>query len=91
MNAKQYLICLRCNREDCVIKPDAIFEQVFKGETLKVESPGMICQHCGYDVQLTPRTRDGGVKTGFDFSFTNQVVQGNLRKELFFFHVARVS
>lgn len=48
MNAKQYLICLRCNREDFVIKPDAIFEQVFKGETLKVESPGMICQHCGY-------------------------------------------
>lgn len=45
----------------------------------------------GYDVQLTPRTRDGGVKTGFDFSFTNQVVQGNLRKELFFFHAARVS
>jgi len=48
MNAKPYLICLRCNSEEFTPKPDAVFEQIFKGKTLKVPSPGMACQYCGY-------------------------------------------
>lgn len=41
------MICLRCDCEEFDIKKDAIFKQEFKGKTLWVTTPGIICRSCG--------------------------------------------
>ena len=42
------MICLKCDREDFTLKPDAVIEQVFRAETFKVTAPAMVCNHCGW-------------------------------------------
>jgi putative zinc finger/helix-turn-helix YgiT family protein len=42
------MICLRCDNETFVAKPDAVIEQQFKGETLHVQTPGLACSKCGW-------------------------------------------
>jgi len=42
------MICLKCENEDFVLKPDAEVEQEFRGETFNVVSPVMVCKHCGW-------------------------------------------
>ncbi|MGA2556578.1 MAG: type II TA system antitoxin MqsA family protein [Verrucomicrobiota bacterium] len=42
------MICLKCESEDFVLKPDAVVEQEFRGETFKVTSPVMECKQCGW-------------------------------------------
>jgi putative zinc finger/helix-turn-helix YgiT family protein len=40
--------CLRCNNERFIEKPDAVIEQEFRGELLKVHAPAMACSKCGW-------------------------------------------
>jgi putative zinc finger/helix-turn-helix YgiT family protein len=40
--------CLRCDCEQFDIKSDAVIEQEFKGELLKVTTPAMVCSKCGW-------------------------------------------
>jgi putative zinc finger/helix-turn-helix YgiT family protein len=40
--------CLRCDNERFVEKPDAVLEQEFRGELLKVRTPAMACTKCGW-------------------------------------------
>jgi putative zinc finger/helix-turn-helix YgiT family protein/prevent-host-death family protein len=47
MNTKEYMFCTRCGSEEFTPKPDAVLEQEFKGEALKVASPAMACTKCG--------------------------------------------
>jgi len=42
------MLCIKCSCEEFVVKEDAIFEQIFKGKTLMVKSPGMVCKECGW-------------------------------------------
>lgn len=42
------MICLRCDNEEFKEKPEAVVEQEFRGETLKVQSPMMACTRCGW-------------------------------------------
>jgi putative zinc finger/helix-turn-helix YgiT family protein len=41
------MICLRCDNETFVAKPDAVIEQQFKGETLQVQTHASACSKCG--------------------------------------------
>jgi hypothetical protein len=41
------MICLQCENEDFVLKPDAVVAQEFRGERFNVVSPVMACKHCG--------------------------------------------
>ena len=42
------MICLKCENEDFVLRPDAVVEQEFRGNTVIVMSPVMECKHCGW-------------------------------------------
>jgi putative zinc finger/helix-turn-helix YgiT family protein len=42
------MICLKCDHEEFVLKPDAVLEQEFRGETFNVVSPVLECAHCGW-------------------------------------------
>jgi len=42
------MICLKCENEEFVLKPDAVVEQEFRGETFNVVSPVMECTQCGW-------------------------------------------
>ncbi len=42
------MICLQCESEEFVVKPDVELEQEFRGETLKVHSPAMACSKCSW-------------------------------------------
>ncbi len=42
------MICLRCEREEFKLKPQAVIEQQYKGEMLKVATPAMECAACGW-------------------------------------------
>jgi putative zinc finger/helix-turn-helix YgiT family protein len=42
------MICLRCDNQEFVDKPDAVIEQQFRGETLHVQTPALACTQCGW-------------------------------------------
>lgn len=42
------MLCLRCHNETFSIKLDAMIEQEFKGQTVRVNSPVMACDKCGW-------------------------------------------
>jgi putative zinc finger/helix-turn-helix YgiT family protein len=42
------MICLRCDNEKFVARPDAVVEQEFKGELLHVTAPAAVCTKCGW-------------------------------------------
>ena len=42
------MICVRCENEDFVLKPDTTLQQEFRGEALKVVAPAMACAKCGW-------------------------------------------
>jgi putative zinc finger/helix-turn-helix YgiT family protein len=42
------LICLRCDNDEFVSKPDSIVEQEFRGETFKIKTPMSACSRCGW-------------------------------------------
>jgi putative zinc finger/helix-turn-helix YgiT family protein len=42
------MICLKCDNEAFELQPDAVIEQEFRGESLKVKSPAMACTKCGW-------------------------------------------
>lgn len=46
---EQEMMCLRCdNDNEDFIRKDVRFEQEFKGETLFVIAPGVVCSKCGW-------------------------------------------
>src|SRR5438876_4143970 len=51
------MICLRCNNETFTEAPNAVIEQEFKGETLKVQTPALACAKCGW-ITLDPAHAD---------------------------------
>ena len=42
------MICLKCDNEEFLLKSDAVVVQEFKGETLAVTTPVMVCKSCGW-------------------------------------------
>lgn len=42
------MICIRCDCETFIVKPDAIIEQDFGGSILSVECPASECEMCGW-------------------------------------------
>ncbi len=40
--------CIRCDNERFVEEPDAVIEQEFRGDLLKVRAPAMACAKCGW-------------------------------------------
>jgi putative zinc finger/helix-turn-helix YgiT family protein len=42
------MICLRCDNEEFEVKQDAVTEQEFRGELLKVRTTAMVCTKCGW-------------------------------------------
>ncbi|SRR6266542_3963917 len=51
------MICVQCENEEFVLKPEAELEQVFRDETLKVIAPVMVCKKCGW-ITLGPGQLD---------------------------------
>ena len=41
-------ICLLCDCEEFDIKEDAVFEQIYREESLMVHTPGVVCRKCGW-------------------------------------------
>lgn len=41
------MICLRCNKEEFRWEENAVVEQLFRGKTIKVQTPAMVCLNCG--------------------------------------------
>ena len=59
------MICVRCENEEFALVPEAELEQDFRGETLKVAAPSMVCTKCGWTMlgpgqldELRRRTAD---------------------------------
>jgi len=42
------MICLVCDNDEFVEKPDALIKQKFKGETLEIKTAAMVCSDCGW-------------------------------------------
>lgn len=59
------MICLQCDNEEFLPKQDAVIEQEFRGDTLRIQTPASVCSKCGWttvDLQqadeLRKRTAD---------------------------------
>jgi putative zinc finger/helix-turn-helix YgiT family protein len=57
------MICLKCENEDFVLRPDAAVEQKFRGETFNIRSPVMECKHCGWRVLAEGQMDELGRRT----------------------------
>ena len=42
------MICVRCDNEDFITKPDAVIEQEFRNVRLDVHTPALACSNCGW-------------------------------------------
>ncbi len=76
------MICLKCESEDFVLKPDAIVEQVFRGETFKVESPVMECMQCGWQALDEGQMDELGRRTSDAFRKKNNLLTSEEIKAL---------
>jgi putative zinc finger/helix-turn-helix YgiT family protein len=83
------MICLRCDNDKFVAAPDAVIEQEFKGDTLKVQTPALACCNCGWIAldadhadELRKRTADAyrkkhGLLTGEEIKALRKLLQKN--------------
>ena len=46
---RQFMICFLCSCEEFNVKTDAVVVQEYKGITLEVPSPTMVCKKCGWE------------------------------------------
>src|SRR2546427_605492 len=42
------MICLRCDNEEFVTKPDAVIQQEFRNERLEIQMTALACSKCGW-------------------------------------------
>jgi len=76
------MICLKCESEDFVLKPDAAVEQEFRGETFKVTSPVMECKHCGWQALDEGQMDELGRRTSDAFRKRNNLLTSEEIKAL---------
>ena len=89
---KIVMFCLRCDNQEFVVKLDAVIEQEFRGELLKVQTPALACAKCGLltvdaerTEELRRRTADAyrrkhGLLTSDAFKALRQLLDMNQRE-----------
>jgi len=76
------MICLKCDNEDFAPNPNAEIEQEFRGETFKVVSPVMECEHCGWQVLAEGQMDELGRRTSDAFRKRHNLLTSVEIKEL---------
>jgi len=75
------MICLKCENEDFVLKPDAVVEQEFRGEIFHVVSPVMECKHCGWQALAEGQMDELGRRTSDAFRKKHNLLTSEEIKE----------
>ena len=57
------MICLKCESDDFELKPAAVVEQEFRGETFHVQTPLMECRHCHWQTLADGQMQELGRRT----------------------------
>jgi putative zinc finger/helix-turn-helix YgiT family protein len=76
------MICLKCKNEDFLLRPDAVVEQEFRGETFNVVSPVVECEHCGWRALAEGQMDELGRRTSDAFRKKHGLLTSEEIKEL---------